>query len=211
MRITMGRPRGISKDEHAGGENVRGCDRPATRRCQTRGAWLVPYRQSAIHEPARPMELPMKTRSILLAITAVLVAVPALTVALPAPSPIPVPTPPQASSLTAFGSRQEIQAYLRGLAREEAALRARYQAARAGCGTPAAGQSRTGSPGGVITGRVTDLSGRPLSGASVCVRGTTARAIAGPDGAYRLVVRAGQPAGRTVTVVASSASAEPDQ
>ncbi|MFL5382913.1 MAG: beta-propeller domain-containing protein [Longimicrobiaceae bacterium] len=151
----------------------------------------------------------MKTQPILLLAAAVVVTVPALTVALPSPSP--VPTPPQASSLTAFGSRQELRAYLQGLAREEAERRARQQAARAGCGTPAAARGHTGSPGGVIGGRVSDAYGKPLSGASVCVRGTTARAITGPGGAYRLVVRAGQLAGPTAMVVASSATTEPDQ
>jgi len=156
-----------------------------------------------------PVERAMKTRSILLLITAVLVTVPALTVALPAPARIP--TPPQASSLTAFGSRQALQAYLRGLAREEAERRARQEAARAGCDTPAAVQGHTGSPGGVIAGRVSDPYGKPVSGAAVCVRGTTARAITGSDGAYRISLRAGQLAGPRATVVASSASSEPDQ
>jgi len=151
----------------------------------------------------------MKMRPILLPAAVVLVTAPALTVGRPAPPP--APTPPQASSLTAFGSRQELQAYVRGLAREEAQRRARQQAARAGCGTPAAVQEHTLSPGAVIGGRISDPYGQPLPGASVCVRGTTARAITGPDGTYRIAVRAGQLVGQTATVVASSATAVPDQ
>lgn len=153
----------------------------------------------------------MKIRSILLLATAVLVAIPTLTIALPAPAPARTPTPPQASSLAAFGSRQELQAYLRGLTREEEALRARQEAARAGCGTPVAVRGHTVSPGGVISGRITHAYGQPLSGASVCVRGIAARAITRSDGSYRIVVRAGQLVSAAATVVASSASTEPDQ
>jgi hypothetical protein len=153
----------------------------------------------------------MKTRSILLLAAAVLVAIPTLTTALPAPTPPRATTPRQASSLAAFGSRQELQAYLRNLARAEAALQARQQAARAGCGTPVAVRGHTVHPGGVIRGRVTNAYGQPLSGASVCVRGIAARAITQSDGTYRIVVRAGQLVGPAVTVVASSASTEPDQ
>src|SRR4051812_6527242 len=151
----------------------------------------------------------MKTRSIPLLVAAVLVTVPALTVALP--SPPRAPPPPRAASLTAFGSRQELQAYIRGLAREEAERRARRQAASAGCGSPAAVPGRAGSPGGVVRGRISDPHGKPLAGAAVCVRGTTARAITGLDGAYRISVRAGQLGERTATVVASGAAAAPDQ
>jgi Beta propeller domain/Carboxypeptidase regulatory-like domain len=156
-----------------------------------------------------PVERAMKTRSIPLLITAVLVTVPALTVALPAPTR--TPTPPQASSLKAFGSRQELVAYLGGLARAEAERRARQEAARTGCGTPADVRGHTGSQAGVVAGHVSDPYGKPVSGAAVCVRGIAARAITGADGAYRISVRAGQLAGRMATVVASSASSEPDQ
>jgi hypothetical protein len=175
-------------------------------KCAARGSFRTSSR--LIDEPAL-VEIPMKTRSIPVLVTAVLVAVPALTVALPTPPH--AATAPRASSLTAFGSRQELQAYLRRLWREETTLRARHEAARAGCGTPVAVRGNTASPGGVILGRVSDAYGKPLAGASVCVRGTTARAIAGPDGAYRIAVRAGQLAGTAATVVASSARTESDQ
>jgi len=63
----------------------------------------------------------------------------------------------------------------------------------------------------VVRGRISDPHGKPLAGAAVCVRGTTARAITGLDGAYRISVRAGQLGERTATVVASGAAAAPDQ
>ncbi|HET7459974.1 MAG TPA: beta-propeller domain-containing protein [Longimicrobium sp.] len=152
----------------------------------------------------------MKTRTILLLAAAAVITGPVLTVALPAPAPVRGPTPPRAASLTAFASQQELRAYLRGLAREQAERVARQQAARAGCGTPAPGRGRAG-PVAVIGGRVTDPHGKPLPGATVCVRGTTARAITGPGGVYRLTVPAGQLAGAAATVVASAAQAGPDQ
>jgi len=153
----------------------------------------------------------MKTRTILVLAAAAVLTGPVLTLALPAPSPVRAPAPPRASTLTAFGSRQELAAYLRGLAREQAERIARQQAARAGCGAPGETRDRTARPATVIQGRVTDPYGKPLSGATVCVRGTTARAITGPGGVYRLNVAAGQLATAAATVVASSAQATADQ